>query len=126
VDDARRGRIHAGAAIRLGDGHADQAEVAQLAEQLRVVVVVRGLRAGVAAGEDARPAAQRVDLEAGIVGERRESGPRRVVAGLDPGIGLEGETGLVRLALDAHVVRREQLHAGGEIQQLAQLAELVA
>jgi hypothetical protein len=48
VHDHRGGRIHAGAAVGLGDGHADQPELAELAEQLDVelrrLVVLHRLR----------------------------------------------------------------------------------
>ena len=46
-------------------------------EQLGVVVGVGGVLAGVAPRPDARPAVERVDLEPGVVGERRQAGGAR-------------------------------------------------
>ena len=96
----------------------------QLGEELRVVVVVGGVRAGVAPGPDAGAAVERVDLEAGIVGDRRQAGLSGAETGLDPGVRLERLAGLVRVVADPEVVEADEL-SPVELEQLAQLGQLV-
>ena len=83
----------------VGQGQGEHAAIAgaaalgrqarQRREQLRVVVRVGRLLAGVAPGPDARPAAEGVDLQAGIVGQRGEPGASGVEARLERRVGRE-------------------------------------
>ena len=80
----------------------------ELAQQLRVVVRVGRVRPRIAPGANARTAAQDVDLEAGVVGERRQPGRARGEAGLDARVGLEREPVLDGLTRDAELVERDE------------------
>ena len=68
--------------------------------------------AGVAARPDTRRAAERVDLEPGIVGQGRQAGGADAKRALIAGVGLERLAVLDRLAGDAEVVERDELDAG--------------
>lgn len=117
--------------VRHGDRqHADIPSLAlrdrdagELAQQLRVVVRVGRVGTGVSASPNAGAAVQRVDLEPGVVGERRQ--PRRAggEAGLDPRIGLERQPVFDGLAFDADLVERDEprLVDSEEVAELAQL-----
>jgi hypothetical protein len=67
---------------------------------------------------------QRVDLEPGVIGERRQARGARGEAGLDPGVGLEREPVLDRLAFDAELIERDEPRLV-DSEELAELAELV-
>ncbi len=92
-------------------------EAVELAQQLGVVLPVGGVVASVATRVDPGSPIERVDLQTGIVGQRRQTGALGVVARLDGGIALERLRILDRLTLDADLVRRHQRHVG-EVQQL--------
>jgi hypothetical protein len=96
----------------------------ELAQQLRVVVLVGGLRARIPAGSDAREPAERLDLDPGVVGDGRQAGGSRREAGLDPGVGLEGQPILDWLAGNAELVEGDEPRSL-EAQEIAQLARLV-
>jgi hypothetical protein len=100
-------------------GHAGQ-----LAQQLRVVVRVRGVGPGVSAGPHPGRTVERLDLDARIVRERRQ--PRRAGGEprLDGSVGLEGQAVLDGLTDDAQLVERDELGAV-ELEQLTQLPQLV-
>ena len=86
-----------------------------------VVGVARAL-AGIARGANPRSAAQRVDDDARIVGERRQAGRRARGARLDERVLHECEAGLFRL-LDPVRILRDDVQPGG-LQQRTQLLEL--
>src|SRR4029079_15251791 len=92
-------------------------------EELRVVARIGRIGTAVALGADTRPTIERVDLQPGVVGQRRQARQPSVVARLERGIRLEGLAGLLGLALGADVVERDELPAiqGEEVPQLAQL-----
>ena len=131
------GQAEADAAARTrvaGECQGEHAHVARAAplgrqpgerrQELRVVVVVRGVLAGVASRPDAGRPAQGVDLDARIVGQRRQTAGPQPEARLDRGVRLERRAVLDRIALDPELVERDELGMV-ERQQLAQLAQLV-
>src|SRR4029077_14887709 len=79
---------------------------------------------GVASGPHAGSTAQRVDLDARIVGEGRQPAGADPESGLDRGVGLERLAVLDRLTVDAKVVERDKLGLI-ERQKLTQLTQLV-
>ena len=99
---------------------------AELGQELRVVGRVGRVRAGVAARPHAGAAAQRIHLEARVVGQRRQPRTPGVEPGLQARVGLERLAGLLGLVGDADVVGRHELDVGPDLQELAQLAQLVA
>ena len=86
---------------------------------------VGGVGPGVAAGEDARAAVERIHLEAGVVGERGQAGPSRVVARLDPRVGLERERRSRRARRRCPGRRARAARRRRQVEQLRQLAQLV-
>jgi hypothetical protein len=110
--------VQTGGCTRLRQGEGEGAHVAsapprhrhlrELAEQLRVVLLVGRVRARVAPGADAGQATERLDLDARVIGERRQAGRSRGEACLDPGVRLEGQAVLDRLAADAELVERDE------------------
>ncbi len=116
---ADRERHHAAVARRaLSVGY-----VAQLFhDQPRAAFVVLS-RPAVAGRSDARLAAERVDLQARIVGNDRQLGPRRVRLGLQPRVRLEGVAGLLDLAAVGQRVQAEHLDPLG-LQRGPELAQL--
>ena len=82
--------------------------------------------AGVAPGVDAGSAVERVDLDARVVGQRRQPGHPGVVARLEPGVRLERRAVLDRLGVGWHarVVEVDELDPRRP-EELAQLAQLV-
>jgi hypothetical protein len=96
----------------------------QRRQQLGVVVEIGGVLAGVAPGSDAGPAAQGVDLDPRVVGDRGQPCQAGVEAGLEPGIGLERCAVLDRIAGNAQRIEVDQLSAVRS-EQLGQLDQLV-
>ena len=96
----------------------------QRGQQLGVVCLVRRVLAGVSPRPHARAAVERVDLDARIVGQRRQAARPHPEASLDRGVRLERLAVLDRVARDPEVVERHE-HAPIQRQQLAQLAQLV-
>ena len=96
-------------------------------EELQVVLGIRGGLAGESPGADAGLAAEGLDLEARVVGEGREPGGPGREPGLDPGVGLERQAVLDRVALDAELLERDEVQIVDALegQQLAELAQLV-
>src|SRR4029079_10436066 len=84
-------------------------EGAEGPEQLRVVVEVRGVLAGVSPRAEAGTPAQRIALDAGVVGEGRQTAGTDPEAGLDRGVGLERLPVLDRLAPAAQGLVRDEL-----------------
>jgi hypothetical protein len=76
----------------------------ELLQQLRVVLLVRGARTRVAAGPNARSPIERLDLQARIVGERRQARRPSTESGLDPGVRLERQAILDWIAADPEVI----------------------
>jgi hypothetical protein len=113
---------------RIGQGEREDAHVAsapprhghvrELAQQLCVVLVVGGVRARVASRADARQAAERLDLDARVVGERRQAGRPGGEPRLDPGVRLERQAVLNRLPGDAELVERDEPRPA-EVEELA-------
>ena len=101
------------------DGH-----VRELAQQLRVVVVIRGVRAGVSPRANAGCPAEYLDLDARVVGERWQAGQSGREPGLDPSVRLERQAILDRLARRVQVVERDELDTF-EVEQRSELAQLV-
>lgn len=121
----------------LGPGEREDADVARAAafrrqagergEELGVVLGVgRGL-AREPAGPDAWPAPERIDLEAGVIGEGRQTGRPGREPGLDPGVGLERQAVLDRVASDPELVERQEVEVDEALvsQELTQLTQLV-
>ena len=102
-------------------------DAGELGEELRVVLAVGRVQAGIAPGSNPRATAERLDLDAGIVSERRQSRCPCGEAGLDPGVGLERQAVLDRVALDAELLERDEVQIVDALegQQLAELAQLV-
>jgi hypothetical protein len=96
--------------------------IGQGTQQLVVVDLVRAVHARVEGRIEAGRAPQRINADAGVVGQGRQT--RRVgrVPGLQEGILDEGVAGLVR-TLDAEFRLRDEFDAGAS-QQLAQFDEL--
>ena len=67
---------------------------------------------GIAGGIDARGAAEGVHLQSGVVGETGQVRQGMDVTGLDQGILLQRDAGLLNLAVDSQLRRRQQLEAG--------------
>ncbi len=109
-------------AVRFGN-------VEQLSQQQFVVVRVGGLRAGPAGGAYAGHAVQRIDLETGVVGERREARRGDTGTGLEQRIAGEGALGLGRDRVGRHVGQSEHLDVrsgfGHDPPQLVQLLAVV-
>jgi len=59
--------------------------------------LVRVCRTRIAGALDTRPAAQRVDFQAGVLRDGRESGRARVIQGLLPSVFRKRAPGLLRL-----------------------------
>ena len=96
-------------------------------EELRVVLrVSRGL-ARVAPRPDARAAIERVHLEAGVVGQRRQAGRPGGEAGLDAGVRLERQAVLDRVTPNPELIERDEVQVVKAFrgEQLPQLAQLV-
>ena len=66
-------------------------------EQFRHILLVRGLLAGIAGAVDPGCATEGADLEAGVVGDGRETGGRRQGRCLQPGVLLQGGARLLHL-----------------------------
>ena len=81
----------------------------------------------VVAADDAGPAVEGVDLEAGIVGQAGEAGLLRVAEGLDSGVLGEGPAGLAGFGSGCDVRKAEELDAGQAFtgEDLAELGHLV-
>jgi len=97
------------------------------AEELRVVLRIGRGFACVPPRPDAGSAIERVDLEPRVVGEGRQAGGAGGEAGLDPGVRLEREAVLDRVARDRELVERYEIKVGEafECQELPELAQLV-
>jgi len=123
---ARRRRILEGERedAHVARGPALERDARELAHELLVVVRVGRVRTGIAPRSDARAAIEGVDLEPRIVGEGRQAGRPRGEAGLDPGVGLEGEPVLDGLSRDPELVERDESR-GTKPEQVPQLAQLV-
>jgi hypothetical protein len=123
---ARRRRVREGERedAHVARGAALERDVGELSQQLLVVVRVGCVGTGVAPRSDARAAIEGLDLEPRIVGERRQAGRARGEAGLDSGVGLEGQPVLDGLTGDAELVERDEPR-GPQPEQVAQLAKLV-
>ena len=80
---------------------------------------------GIAGGIDARGAAEGVHLQSGVVGETGQVRQGMDVTGLDQGILLQRGAGLLNLAVDSQLRRRQQLEAGTEnLRSFAELASV--
>src|SRR4051794_39671061 len=82
------------------------------------------MRAGIPTRSDAGGAAERLDLETGVVRDGRQTGPPGAEAGLDPSVRLERLAGLIRVVGHAQVVERHELRPV-QAQELTQLSQLV-
>ena len=67
-------------------------DIGQFAQQLLIVRVVVALRAAIPRGKNSRRAAERVDLDAGIIGQRQQAGELRQRARLFERVLLKGRT----------------------------------
>lgn len=96
----------------------------KLPQELCVVLLVGRVRTRVAACSNARRPVERIDLQARVVGERRQARCPGTESGLDPSVRLEGQAILDRISTDPEVIERDELGIR-QAQQLAQLPELV-
>jgi hypothetical protein len=83
--------------------------IAKGLEQASIVLGVRRVLAGVAARPHAWPAAERVDFQAGIVREGRQSGCPEPEPSLDRRVRLERLPGLGGILGNAQVVESDEL-----------------
>jgi hypothetical protein len=86
-------------------------EVAQQAEQVRVVLLVGRVDRGEAPRPNARRAAEGVDLEPRVVGQDGLARERRVAERLERGVLVERGAVLRDLVVDAEVGERDELDA---------------
>jgi len=131
--------VEAAAAIRdrPGQGKGQHADVAgtptlrrqafEGGEELRIVLFVGRRLAGIAPGPNARSTAEGIDLQSRVIGEGRQAGGAGREAGLDPGVRLESQAVLDRVAGNAQLIERSEVEVGQplEREQLPELAQLV-